>query len=74
MSFWVYENWTVEAGGKAIIHRGDCPFCNHGRGIHPNSSDRNGTWHGQFSTENDAMTYARGLNRRTVSRCRFCNR
>ncbi len=77
MSFWVYENWTVQAGGKAIVHRGECRFCNHGneQGIYPNpSSGRNDKWHGSFATENDAMNYARSLNKRTVRRCKFCSR
>jgi len=34
MSFFIYENWVAEK--KAVIHRGECSFCNNGRGIHQN--------------------------------------
>jgi hypothetical protein len=70
MAFWVYENWAVEAGGRTTVHRGECGNCNNGHGKHPNASDRNGKWYGQFSTENDAMTFAGSLNRRTrIGKC-----
>ena len=74
MEFWVYENWTVVAGGKARVHRGDCYNCNHGQGKNPNSSDRNGKWHGPITTENDAMNYANNLGRRDVRWGECCKR
>ena len=41
MAFWIYENWTAE--NKAVIHRGDCSFCNEGKGIHSEKEEgRNG--------------------------------
>ena len=72
MAFWVYENWTVVAGGKARIHREDCDNCNYGRGKNPNSSDRNGKWHGPFTSENIAMNFANSLSRKDVRRCKVC--
>jgi len=72
MDYWVYEHWTAE--NKARIHRGDCSFCNHGKGCHefPND-DRNGRWRGPFETFELAETEARGTGR-PVSRCSYCLR
>lgn len=36
--FWVYED---DATNHVRIHRGDCPYCNHGRGLH-NPKERKG--------------------------------
>ena len=68
MAFWVYENWTVK---KAMVHRGECSHCNDGRGTHPGSSDRNGKWHGPFSTL-AAATQAAARTGQPVSRCGHC--
>ncbi len=68
--YWVYENWRAD-GHKARVHLGDCPFCNHGRGIHPLASDDNGRWHGPFATLGQARQAASGLGR-NVSECRKC--
>ena len=36
MAFYIYENW--QAGPhKAVIHRGDCRYCNQGRGRRANT-------------------------------------
>ena len=74
MEFWVYENWTVVAGGKARVHRGECRYCNHGAGqrIYPNPSGRNGRWHGPFATEHDAMNFANSLGRQDVRWGKCC--
>jgi len=34
MNFYVYENWAAKK--KAVIPRGECSFCDNGKGIHPN--------------------------------------
>jgi hypothetical protein len=70
MSFWVYENWTAD--NKAVIHRGDCSFCNNGAGVHKVKTDgRNGRWHGPFTTCNAALKAAQNL-KRAVRKCKFC--
>lgn len=68
--FWVYENWTHE---KATVHRGSCPFCKNGRGLHPGSSTANGDWLGPFATAADAWTRAEKTRRRDIRRCGACS-
>jgi len=60
MAWWVYENWTHD---RARSHRGDCGYCNHGRGTQPSDSGRNGQWRGEFSSQELALKVAKGLNR-----------
>lgn len=69
MDYWVYENWTAEQ--KAVIHVAHCSFCNDGRGVHPGSTERNGRWHGPFSTLPAASQAAARLGR-PVRRCGHC--
>lgn len=69
MSFWVYENWTHE---KAIVHNGDCSYCNDGRGIHGKSSDKNGEWHGPFTDRDAAFQRAKATKRDDVRSCKAC--
>jgi len=69
MSYWVYENWTID---KAIVHKGDCPYCKDGKGIHPNKEEgRNGKWHGPFDVLAYAGNVAASLNK-NARECKFC--
>ncbi len=62
MSFWVYENWTAEH--KAVVHRGSCGNCNDGKGCQQNKlGNKNGQWHGPFSSEEAAHAKAKGTGR-----------
>ena len=73
--WWVYENWRAVPGGEAIVHNGNCSWCNHGRGIHwkrRKASDENGRWHGPYHTENDALAQAKRLRRRETRFCKYC--
>lgn len=70
MEYYVYENWTAET--KARIHLAECRWCNHGRGIHPEASRRNGRWHGPFANFNAARGAARQTGR-PVSMCMHCD-
>jgi len=70
--WWIYENWTVERGGKAIIHNAGCSFCRDGKGIHRDSSDRNGRWLGPFASREAAYGRAKQLNRARTDFCKFC--
>lgn len=72
MGWWVYENWTAEQGGKAIIHDGNCSFCREGKGIHKEDSGRNGKWHGPFENREDAYFQAKKMNRSRTTFCSFC--
>ena len=69
-TFFVYENWQAE-GYKARVHRGRCPSCNYGKGIHPEASEEHGRWHGPFDTLNDALVLA-NRSGRVVSLCKRC--
>ena len=71
MSFYIYENWVAE--NKAVIHRGECSFCNNGEGIHQNiRGEKNGRWHGPFDSYEEAREVAESLRNREVRGCKFC--
>lgn len=69
MEYYVYENWTHK---KAIIHKGNCSFCNSGQGIHLNSSEKNGHWLGPFKNKQEAESVAYGIKKKLVSNCLKC--
>jgi hypothetical protein len=69
--FYVYENWRAQ-GHKATIHRSECAFCNRGSGLHPGSSNRNGTWHGPMTSFDEALDVAQGTGANAKT-CRSCN-
>lgn len=71
MKYYVYENWTHE---KAIIHRGDCSFCNYGKGIHGETSEKNGHWLKSFDNVLAARIAAQKTGRKQVKLCSFCER
>lgn len=68
-SYFVYENWIAEK--KAVIHFGDCSYCNYGKGIHVNTGTRNGCWHGPFATFAIAEKAAKETGR-PVRTCKIC--
>lgn len=68
-SYYVYENWVAEK--KAVIHFGDCPYCNYGQGIHPGAGTRNSRWHGPFSSFESAQKTAKETGRQ-VKTCGNC--
>jgi hypothetical protein len=71
LSYYVYENWVAEK--KAMIHKGNCSFCNNGMGIHRNiHGERNGKWHPPFDTYDAAKKFAQSLRNRAVKDCSFC--
>lgn len=67
--YWVYENWTHN---KAIIHQGDCSYCNNGKGMHAGSTNRNGQWLGPFNTTVQANKVAKSTERDEVRPCQNC--
>lgn len=71
--YYVYHNWRVEHGKKAITHRGSCSFCNNGQGIHGTGSRRNDEWLGPFKTKQDALTQARNTGAARVDCCKKCS-
>lgn len=71
--YYVYHNWTVERGGKAIAHLGSCSFCNNGRGVHGTGPTRNGEWLGPFKTKQDALIQGEKTGAARVDWCKKCN-
>jgi hypothetical protein len=69
MTFYIYENWTVD---RSRVHRAECSYCNNGNGIHVSNSGRNGKWHGPFSELKLADEAARKLNRADNQHCNTC--
>ena len=66
--FWVYED---DPTNRARVHRGDCRFCNHGKGVRT-ERDLNNRWHGPFSTCGDAFAAMRRLGKRDTGGCGAC--
>jgi len=69
MSFFVYENWTHK---RARVHRGECAFCNQGRGAQAGDSGRNGRWHGPIADRGVAVALASSLHRADTKLCAVC--
>jgi len=69
MDFYLYQNWHRQRGK---IHRGECPSCNHGRGIHEVDSGKYGKWLGPFSRE-EAFKRAGELGISDMTRCQKCD-
>jgi hypothetical protein len=65
--FWAFEDWMVS---RARVHRGDCVFCDHGRGIHGGGTGQNSAWHGPYSSRGEAgASCSRVRNPRS---CHWC--
>jgi len=69
--YFIYFNWTAEPGKKAIIHKGECAFCNNGHGIHPDKSDKHGRWLGPYRSREEAYEKAQSLG---AARVEFCKK
>jgi hypothetical protein len=68
---WVYENWTLR---KAVLHRGECGACKHGRGQHGGGETENGKWHGPYSSADTARSDAPIRTNFAVARLRPMHR
>jgi hypothetical protein len=69
MSTWyVYEDFVTPA---AVVHRGECPHCNHGQGLGRGRNEHENTWHGPFTSEADAHS-AEIRSRSRMRDCRVC--
>ncbi len=68
--FWIYHS---RVGRYAAIHRADCGFCNHGRGVGGGYNQYHASWVGPFRSLDDA---ARQVFTRTrvVQQLRYCQR
>ena len=69
--YYIYENWVADK--KAKIHKATCAYCNNGNGRHEEiHGDKNGRWHGPFSSYNKAKKAALELEDRKISNCGHC--
>ncbi len=69
MEFYVYENWTQK---KAVIHRGNCGYCQFGKGKNPTDSGKHGRWLGGFETFDEAATASHNTGQ-PHRRCKVCD-
>lgn len=67
-AFWVYED---DPTNRARVHRGNCRYCNHGKGTRTKRLSDN-RWHGPYSTSADAFATARRLGKRNTGGCGVC--
>jgi hypothetical protein len=67
--YFVYENWSRD---KAIVHRGDCSFCNGGNGLHGARTTNSSTWYGPYDTPQEALTKAKACRRGRTEGCAIC--
>ena len=75
MTYYIYRNWAAEK--KAVIHKADCSYCNHGKGIQDNPrGDKNGAWSQEYKTYEDAKNAAEmpyeSHNDLEVKNCNVC--
>lgn len=70
MKYYIYENWRAEK--KCVIHTSSCRMCKDGKGIHLQSSEQNGKWHGPFVSYEDALKYAMSCENRVIKTCKIC--
>ncbi|MFQ6076770.1 MAG: hypothetical protein ACE5Z5_11655 [Candidatus Bathyarchaeia archaeon] len=67
--WWVYENWMVN---RVRVHRGECSFCKHGKGIHPNKVEgQHMKWYGPYLTRDEAWAVAQRLGRNDTISAHF---
>lgn len=69
-SFWVYVN---EPNNKAMVHSGDCAFCQDGRGMTAEKLLQNGRWLGPYSRDH-AVAQARRAGKKSTRWCGHCAR
>ncbi len=70
VSFWVFESWHLN---KAVVHRGECPSCQQGRGVHGVTVRRNSQWLGPYATRKQAFEKAHKTGRDDVRGCKRCS-
>ena len=67
-AFWVYED---DPTNRARVHRGECRYCNHGKGTQKGRRSDN-RWHGPYATSADAFAAMRRLGKRDTGGCGVC--
>ena len=69
--FYVYHNRQT-GPSKAVIHRGSCGHCNHGRGVNNGYDPAHARWSEPFPTLQAAHAYALSLNTQVAPRDHRC--
>jgi hypothetical protein len=54
ITYYVHESWR-DGQFTVSLHRGDCIYCNEGRGQIIGSRLRRGKWHGPFGSRSKAV-------------------
>jgi len=65
---YVYQNWHRSRGR---IHKAECSYCNHGKGVRAEDSGKLGKWHG-FADRTSAFNAAKGMNLKEMKACEVC--
>lgn len=76
MMYYAYENWRAH-GHVTKVHRQDCVFCNHGKGLAGGTRGDNGTWVklGDLPTPHEALALTkRKIRSGEIRFCRTCLR
>lgn len=69
MNYFIYENW--QAGPhKAVIHVGECRFCNNGQGRAGGYDPKHAEWHGPYSTLEQARGAQAAMKVKVRKQCR----
>ena len=70
--YWLYEDWTTTAH-RATLHRGDCPWRQHGHGLAGGTQPEDVRWHGPFTLSKAAQPFVgRGGVSLTPLPCKHC--
>lgn len=67
--FYVYED---DPTNRARVHRGECRYCNYGKGLR-GQRDPNNRWRGPYPTSESAFDFARSLRKKDTAGCGVCN-
>ena len=71
MVFYVNEDFPTST---AIIHKGECRYCNYGQGLGTGLGKGTSQWHGPLETKDEALTFALDNTKcREVRECKICD-
>lgn len=70
LQYFVYENHS--GGGRARVHVSTCQYCNGGLGLHDGAVCDFGTWHGPFTSAQEALDKASAVAKdaRACGKCK----
>ena len=68
--YWFFESRNHQ---RAIVHRGDCTFCQNGDGLHGPAHKDHGKWHGPFNDRDVVMDAAKRTGLDDARGCKVCS-